>query len=136
MPDALVLSAVRTPIGRARKGSLTTEDAFELAEIVVRAVIERAGVPVGELDDLILAESLQGGGVIGRNVAVRLGMTNVPGVAVNRHCASGLTSVQFAAATILAGMEHVIVAGGTESASTMPQLTKVRPGATEATPWM
>jgi acetyl-CoA C-acetyltransferase len=136
MPDALVLSAVRTPIGRARKGSLTTVDAFELAEIAVRAVIERSGVPIDELGDLILAESLQGGGVIGRNVAVRLGMTGVPGVAVNRHCASGLTSLQFAAATILAGMEDVIVAGGTESASSMPRLAKVRPGATEATPWM
>ncbi|MCW2887286.1 MAG: hypothetical protein QOE54_2688 [Streptosporangiaceae bacterium] len=136
MPDALILSAARTPIGRARKGSLADMDAFQLAEVAVGAAVTRSGVPAGELGDLILAESLQGGGVIGRNVAVRLGMTSVPGVAVNRHCASGLTAVQFAAATILAGMEDVIVTGGTESASTMPRLTKVLPGATEPTRWM
>src|ERR1700722_646104 len=119
MPDALILSAARTPIGKARKGSLTSVDAYKLAE----------------LDDLFLAESLQGGGVIARNIAVRLGMTDVPGVAINRHCASGATAVQLAAAPIMAGMADVIVAGGTESASTMPRMTKVAPGAQEPTPW-
>jgi acetyl-CoA C-acetyltransferase len=136
MPDAFILSAVRTPIGRARKGSLVGVDAFQLAEIAVGAAVTRSGLPAGELGDLILAESLQGGGVIGRNIAVRLGMTSVPGVAVNRHCASGITAVQFAAATILAGMEDVIVAGGTESASTMPRLMKAPPGMTEPERWM
>lgn len=136
MPDALILSAARTPIGRARKGSLTAVDAYRLAEVVVSAAIERAGIPIETLDDLVLAESLQGGGVIGRNVAVRLGMSGLPGVAVNRHCAAGATAVQFAAATILSGMGDAIVAGGTESASTMPRLTKLLPGATEPARWM
>ena len=129
MPDAFILSAARTPIGRARKGSLISIDAYQLAEIAVGAAVERSQFPVADLDDLFLAESLQGGGVIGRNIAVRLGMTNVPGVAINRHCASGATAVQLAAATIMAGMADVIVAGGTESASTMPRLAKVAPGA-------
>jgi acetyl-CoA C-acetyltransferase len=62
-------------------------------------------------------------------------MTGVPGVAVNRHCASGATAVQLAAATVMAGMADVIVAGGTESASTMPRLSKVAPGAQEPTRW-
>jgi len=136
MPDVFVLSAARTPIGRARKGSLTPVDAFALAEVAVTAAVTRSGVPTTEFDDLILAESLQGGGVIGRNIAVRLGMLNVPAVAVNRHCASGITSVQFAAATIIAGMAGVIVAGGTESASTMPRMTKILPGQTEPSRWM
>ncbi len=136
MTDVVVLSAARTPIGKARKGSLGGIDAFALAEVAVSAAIERSGVPASELDDLILAESLQGGGVIGRNIAVRLGMPNVPGVAVNRHCASGITSVQFATAAILAGMGSVIVAGGTESASTMPRLTKIARGGTEPVRWM
>jgi acetyl-CoA acetyltransferase family protein len=136
MPDAVVLSAARTPIGRARKGSLANVDAFELAEIAVGAAVERAALASTEIDDLILAESLQGGGVIARNVALRLGMTSVPGVAVNRHCASGLTAVQLAAATIIAGMDDVIIAGGTESASTMPRLTKLLPGSDQPTPWM
>jgi acetyl-CoA acetyltransferase family protein len=135
MPDALILSTARTPIGRARKGSLVSVDAYQLAEVAVGAAVERSEIPITDLDDLILAESLQGGGVIARNIAVRLGMTSVPGVAVNRHCASGATAVQLAAATVMAGMADVIVAGGTESASTMPQLTKVAPGAQEPTRW-
>ena len=81
LSDAFILSAARTPIGRARKGSLTSVDAYQLAEIAVGAAVERSEIPVADLDDLFLAESLQGGGVIGRNIAVRLGMTNVPGVA-------------------------------------------------------
>jgi acetyl-CoA acetyltransferase family protein len=135
MPDAFILSAARTPIGRARKGSLVTVDAYQLAEVAVSAAVERSEIPITDLDDLILAESLQGGGVIARNIAVRLGMTGVPGVAVNRHCASGATAVQLASATIMAGMADVIVAGGTESASTMPRLSKVAPGAQESTRW-
>jgi len=135
MPDAFILSAARTPIGRARKGSLVSVDAYQLAEVAVSAAVERSQIPITDLDDLILAESLQGGGVIARNIAVRLGMTGVPGVAVNRHCASGATAVQLAAATIMAGMADVIVAGGTESASTMPRLSKVLPGAEQATRW-
>jgi acetyl-CoA acetyltransferase family protein len=135
MHDAFILSAARTPIGRARKGSLVSVDAYQLAEVAVSAAVERSQIPISDLDDLVLAESLQGGGVIARNVAVRLGMTGVPGVAVNRHCASGATAVQLAAATIMAGMADVIVAGGTESASTMPRLTKVAPPAQEPTRW-
>jgi acetyl-CoA acetyltransferase family protein len=135
MPDALILSTARTPIGRARKGSLTSVDAYQLAEVAVSAAVDRSQIPIADLDDLILAESLQGGGVIARNIAVRLGMTGVPGVAVNRHCASGATAVQLAAATIMSGMADVIVAGGTESASTMPRLSKVAPGEQEPTRW-
>jgi acetyl-CoA acetyltransferase family protein len=135
MPDAYILSAARTPIGRARKGSLISLDAYQLAEVAVSAAVERSQIPAEDLDDLILAESLQGGGVIARNVAVRLGMIGVPGVAVNRHCASGATAVQLAAATIMAGMGDVIVAGGTESASTMPRLSKAAPGGQEPTRW-
>ncbi|MDT5286162.1 MAG: hypothetical protein QOF88_1051 [Mycobacterium sp.] len=135
MPDAFILSAARTPIGRARKGSLTSVDAYQLAEVAVSAAVERSEIPIADLDDLFLAESLQGGGVIARNIAVRLGMTGVPGVAINRHCASGAAAVQLATATIMAGMADVIVAGGTESASTMPKLSKVAPGAQEPTRW-
>ena len=136
MPDAFVLATARTPIGRARKGSLVGVDAYQLAEVVVDAVVRRADIPAVVLDDLILAESLQGGGVIARNVAVRLGMDSVPGMAVNRHCASGITAVQVAAATIMTGMADAILAGGTESMSTSPRLTKVPPGETEPKPWM
>jgi acetyl-CoA acetyltransferase family protein len=135
MTDALIVAAARTPIGRARKGTLARTDAFRLAEVAVGAVVERAGVPASEIDDLVLAESYQGGGVIARNVAVRLSMPDVAGQAVNRHCASGLTAIANAAGSIRAGMDRMIVAGGTESMSTQPMTTKPGPDGTHAW-WM
>ena len=136
MTDAVIVAAARTPIGRARKGSLVDVDAFELAQIAVGAVVERSGIATSDIDDIVVAESLQGGGVIARNVAVRLGLTSVPGLADNRHCAAGLSAVQIASAGILAGMDHVVVAGGTESLSTSPQSSKPAERGGAAAPWM
>jgi acetyl-CoA C-acetyltransferase len=126
-PEALILSGARTPITRAYKGGLVDVDAFALAEVAVGAAIERSGVPVAEIEDLVLAESMQGGGVIGRHTAVRLGFPHVPGLSNNRWCAAGLSAVQIAASGILAGMDRLVVAGGTESLSSMPKLEKSIP---------
>jgi acetyl-CoA C-acetyltransferase len=137
MPDAVIVAAARTPIGRANKGSLVDVDAFQLAEIAVLAVIDRAGVPAGDIDDIVLAESLQGGGVIARHTAVVLGLTRVPGLADNRHCAAGLSAIQIAAGSVIAGMDSVVIAGGTESLSSMPQTSKSVPAsAHDFQPWM
>jgi acetyl-CoA acetyltransferase family protein len=137
MTEAVIVAAARTPIGRSHKGSLVDVDAFTLAEIAVGAVLDRSGVERADIDDLVLAESLQGGGVIGRNVAVRLGLVHVPGLADNRHCAAGLSAVQIAAGSILAGMDRVVVAGGTESLSSMPRTLKSVPAsARDFQPWM
>ncbi|MDN3357610.1 thiolase family protein [Actinomadura sp. DC4] len=133
MTDAVIVAAARTPIGRARKGSLAGVDAFALAEVAAGAAIERSGVPATDIDDLVLAESLQGGGVIGRYVALELGLAHVPGLAGNRHCAAGLSAVQIGASSILAGMDRVVVAGGTESLSSMPRVLKATAGSFE--PW-
>lgn len=124
MPDALIVSAARTPIGRAHKGSLTAVDAFQLAEIAVGSALQRSGIPAEEIDDLVLAEAYQGGGVIGRNVAVRLGLPGLASAAANRHCAAGLTALSMAAASVMAGMDQAVLAGGTESMSTKPNTTK------------
>ena len=121
MTDAVIVSAARTPIGRARKGSLVTVDAFQLAETALGAAVDRSGIPPDQFDDVVLGESLQGGGDIARHTAVVLGMTGVPGLADNRHCASGLSAIQIAASSIMAGMDRVVAAGGTQSSSTMPQ---------------
>jgi acetyl-CoA C-acetyltransferase len=126
-PEALILSGARTPITRAYKGALVDVDAFALAEVVVAAAIERSGVPRDQIDDLVLAESMQGGGDIGRHTAVRLGLSHVPGMSNNRWCAAGLSAVQIAASGILAGMDKLVVAGGTESLSSMPKLEKSFP---------
>ena len=133
MNEALLVAAARTPIGRARKGTLVGVDAFTLAEVAVGAALERSGVPADQVDDLVLAESYQGGGVIGRNVAVRLGLPTVPGLAVNRHCAAGLSAIGVAASSVMAGMDQMLLAGGTESMSTQPMSTK--PGADGAPGW-
>lgn len=136
MGDAVIVSAARTAIGTARKGSLVDVSAFELGRLAVGEARERSGIDPAEFDDVILGESLQGGGDIARWAAVSLGLEGIPGAALNRHCASGLSAVQIAAASIRAGMDRVVIAGGTESLSTMPQSKKRLPGATEPQPWM
>ena len=137
MTEAVIVAAARTPIGRSHKGSLVDVDAFQLARIVATAVIERSGVPPEEIDDLVLAESLQGGGVIGRYVAADAGLTGIPGLAVNRHCAAGLSALQVAAGSIRSGMDRVVVAGGTESLSSLPRTLKSVPAsAGDYQPWM
>ena len=119
MTEAVIVAGARTPIGRAHKGSLLDVDAFELGKVAVGAAIGRSGIPADDIDDIVLAESLQGGGVIARYVAVDMGLPSVPGLADNRHCAAGLSAVQIAAGSIRAGMDRVVVAGGTESLSSM-----------------
>ncbi|HMD45590.1 MAG TPA: thiolase family protein, partial [Acidimicrobiales bacterium] len=136
MPDAVIVSACRTAIGTARKGTLTETDAFELGRVVVDESMSRTGLSPADIDDLILGESLYGGGVIGRYVAVEAGLTNVPGLAQNRHCATGLACVQTAAAGIRAGMDDAVIAGGTQSSSTGPVSTKRTPGTDEWVQWM
>ena len=137
MTEAVILAAARTPIGRANKGSLVDVDAFELARVAISEAIARSGVPAADIDDIVLAESLQGGGVIARYVAVELGLDHVPGLADNRHCAAGLSAAQIAAGSIRAGMDQLVVAGGTESLSSMPQSLKSVPAsARDYQPWM
>lgn len=136
MGDAVIVSAARTAIGTARKGSLAQVSAFELGRLAVEEALTRSGVDRGEVEDVVLGESLQGGGDIARWSAVSMGLETAPGAALNRHCASGLTAVQMAAASIRAGMDKVVLAGGTESLSTMPRNFKVLPGSPDPQPWM
>jgi acetyl-CoA acyltransferase len=123
MPEAVILSALRTPIGTARKGTLRETTAFELADHVIRAAAD--GLDPERVDDVIMAEGLAGGGVIGRHAAITAGLQNVPGLAVNRHCAASLSAVSIAAGSIRSGMDDLIIAGGTSSGSTSPR-SKVR----------
>ncbi|HZR12756.1 MAG TPA: thiolase family protein [Acidimicrobiia bacterium] len=136
MGDAVIVSAARTAIGTARKGTLVDVSAFDLGKYAVDEALKRSGIPADEVDDIQLGESLQGGGDIARYVAVDLGIPNVPGVALNRHCASGMTAVQGAAASIRAGMDRVVVAGGTASLSTSPTSLLRDPATGEMHQWM
>lgn len=121
MPAPVIVSACRTPIGTAFKGTLAQTSALDLAGTVLREVVERSGAPVAAFDDVVLGESMYGGGVIGRYAAVAAGMTEVPGMAVNRHCATSLSTLCVAAGSIAAGMDQLVVAGGVTSASTNPR---------------
>ncbi|WP_017936520.1 thiolase family protein [Nocardioides sp. Iso805N] len=131
MPDALIVSAVRTPIATAFKGTLRDTPAEELATVVVKAALERSGVRPEDVDDVIMGEVLAGGGDIARYAAVAAGLVQVPGQAVNRHCASSLTAVGNAAGSIIAGMDRAVIAGGTQSSSTAPKLHWRVPGSDE-----
>jgi acetyl-CoA acyltransferase len=124
---AAIVGAARTAIGTARKGSLANVDARDLAKPVITAVIGRSGLDASEFEDLVLAEVLQGGGDLARYVAVDLGLTSIPGVAVNRQCASSLSAIALAAGQVAAGMNRAVLAGGTESLSTSPLARRRKP---------
>jgi acetyl-CoA C-acetyltransferase len=128
VPEAVVVAACRTAIGTAYKGTLVDTSAFDLAHAVVSESVLRSGLGADRFDDIVLAESLYGGGDLARYAAVTTGMTTVPGLALNRHCASGLSAVQTAAANIKAGMMEVVLAGGVQSSSTSPVARWRHPG--------
>ncbi|EHI11844.1 thiolase family protein [Mycolicibacterium thermoresistibile] len=128
MPEAVIVSALRTPIGTAGKGTLRDTDGYRLAEHVVGAAVADLGDVPGPIDDVILGEGLYGGGVIARHAAITAGLTAVPGLAINRHCAAGQGAVQTAAAGVRAGMDHLVIAGGVNSASTSPRFVRRQGG--------
>ena len=130
-PAAVVVSAVRTAIGTAYKGTLVDTPPEDLALTVVSEVVRRSGIDPTRVDDVVLAESRNGGGDLARYVALQCGMTKVPGLAVNRHCAASLGAVGVAAAGVMSGMENVVVAGGAHSSSFMPQLKRRVPGTSD-----
>jgi acetyl-CoA C-acetyltransferase len=135
MTSAVLVSAARTAVGTARKGSLANTRPETLAAIVVRAAIERAGVDPGSIDDVVLAESLAGGGAIARHAAVELGLLHAGGMAVNRHCAGGLSAVGVAAGAVVSGMERFIVAGGVNAMSMTPRMQQRDPATGEWADW-
>jgi hypothetical protein len=123
MTEALLVAAVRTPIGRYG-GALSAVRPDNLAALVVREAIDRAGIPDQVVDEVILGCANQAG-EDNRNVA-RMALLlaglpdSVPGFTVNRLCASGLTAVTIASQMIRSGEADVVVAGGVESMSRAP----------------
>lgn len=136
MPSAVIASAVRTAIGTSTKGALRDTSAFDLADAVLSESIRRSGIAVNDIDDVVFAESGAGGGTIARHAAVRCGIDNASGLAVNRACAGGLAAVAVASGSIMAGMDRVVVAGGVHSTSTQPIMRWRIPGTDEyVDPW-
>lgn len=125
MPNAVIVSAARTAVGKAPRGTLRTARPEDMAAAVIKAVIERApGLDPKEIEDVILGcampEAEQGMNV-GRIAALRAGLpVDVPAQTVNRFCSSGLQSIALAAQQIMAGMGEVVIAGGVETMSRVP----------------
>jgi 3-oxoadipyl-CoA thiolase len=121
--EAVVLSAVRTPVGRYG-GALAGERPDDLAALVIREAVERAGVPAGEIEDVHFGCANQAGEDnrnVARMAALLAGLPQeVAGVTVNRLCASGLSAVVSACHAIRAGDGDLFVAGGVESMSRAP----------------
>ncbi len=123
MPRAVIISAVRTPVGRYG-GALSGVRADDLAAHAIAAAVERAHVEPGEIDDIFFGCANQAG-EDNRNVARMAGLLaglpqSVPGATVNRLCASGLTAIVEAARAVVAGEGAIFVAGGVESMSRAP----------------
>ncbi len=137
MAEAVILSAVRTPIGRYG-GALSDVRPDELAALVIKEAVQRAGVPPAEIEDVYFGAANQAG-EDNRNVA-RMGALlaglpqSVAGVTVNRLCASGLSAVVGAAHAIRAGDGELFVAGGVESMSRAPLVT-AKPEYGDGTTW-
>jgi acetyl-CoA acyltransferase len=125
MPNAVIVSAARTPVGRAGRGALARCRPDDLGAIAVRAALARApGLPLQAVDDVIIGcafpEAEQGLDV-GRIVALLAGLPpSVPAMTVNRFCASSLQALAQAAERIECGRAECIVAGGVESMSLLP----------------
>jgi acetyl-CoA C-acetyltransferase len=125
MPEAVIVDAVRTPIGRAAKGSLKDVRADDLAAVPLRALMERnPGVDFTETDDVMMGCGFQMGEAgynVGRNAALLAGIDHhVPGTTVNRFCASSLQTLRMAFHAITVGEGNQYVAAGVEAVSRFP----------------
>src|ERR671917_1305234 len=122
MPEAVIVDAVRTPIGRAAKGSLKDMRADELAAVPLRALVERnPEVDFAQTDDVLMGCGFhmgEQGYNVGRNAALLAGIDHhVPATTVNRFCASSLQTIRMAFHAIKAGEGDAFVAAGVESIS-------------------
>src|SRR5437870_6029071 len=125
MRDAVIVSAVRTPVGKAYKGTLRATRPDDLAAVAIKGALERVPqVNLAEIEDVILGcampEAEQGMNVA-RIASLRAGLpVEVSALTINRFCSSGLQAIAMAAERIVSGGAEVIVAGGTESMSMVP----------------
>lgn len=120
--DAVIVSAVRTAIGR-QGSALASVPAYVLGAEVIKEAVKRAGISPEMIDDVIFGNVLSGGGNIARLTALQTGLSlELPGLTVDRQCGSGINAINLAAQAIRSGDGDVFIAGGTESMSRAPYL--------------
>ena len=137
MREAIIASSVRTPVGKAFKGTLRATRPDDLAAVAIQEAIRRVpGLDPNEIEDIILGCAMpeaEAGMNVARNAALRAGLpVEISAITINRFCSSGLQSIAMAAERILAGHGDIILAGGTESMTMIPMGgNKVSPN-----PWL
>jgi acetyl-CoA acyltransferase len=134
MREAVIVAGARTPIGKAKKGTLANVRPDDLGALVVRETLRRAGNYEGNIDDLIIGNAMpeaEQGLNMARNIGALAGLSHeVPAITINRYCSSGLQAIAYASERIMLGHSDTIIAGGAESMSLVPMMGHVvRPNA-------
>ncbi len=131
MPEAYIVDAVRSPVGR-RKGSLSQIHGADLGARVIKALVARNGIPPEDYEDVIWGCLDQIGPLaanIGRTTALVAGLPeHVPGVTIERQCGSSQQAVHFAAQAVMSGTQDVLIAGGVQTMTQVPIQTSIAVG--------
>ncbi|WP_221566713.1 acetyl-CoA C-acetyltransferase [Alkalihalobacillus sp. TS-13] len=124
MQEAVIVAGARTPVGKAKKGTLANVRPDDLGALTVKETLKRAGGYDGTIDDLIIGCSIpeaEQGMNMARLIGGLAGLPdNVPAITINRYCSSGLQSIAYGAERIMLGHAEAIIAGGAESMSLVP----------------
>ena len=125
MTEAYIYDAIRTPRGKGRKdGSLHEVTALRLSAVTLNAIKERNGLPADAVEDVIWGNATQvmeQGGCLARSAVLASDLGDgVPGLSINRFCASGIEATYLAANQVMAGAGHAYIAGGVEMMSRVP----------------
>ncbi|TXC91166.1 acetyl-CoA C-acetyltransferase [Metabacillus litoralis] len=134
MREAVIVTGARTPVGRAKKGTLANVRPDDLGALVVKETLKRAGNYEGNIDDLIIGCAMpeaEQGLNMARNIGALAGLPHtIPAITINRYCSSGLQSIAYGAEKIMLGNTDTAIAGGAESMSLVPMMGHVvRPNA-------
>lgn len=132
MREAVIVAGARTPVGRAKRGSLATVRPDDLGALAIQETLKRAGGYDGAIDDLIIGCAMpeaEQGMNMARNIGALAGLPDTtPAITVNRFCSSGLQSIAYGAERIMLGHAKAILAGGAESMSMVPMMgNTIRP---------
>lgn len=129
MREAVIVAGARTPVGKAKKGTLAHVRPDDLGALVVKETLKRAGNYEGNIDDLIIGCAMpeaEQGLNIARNIGALAGLPyTVPAITINRYCSSGLQAIAYAAERIMLGHSDTVIAGGVESMSLIPMMGHV-----------